>query len=213
MAIPTAASLIQQHAPQLVRPQPAKIAPPPVSAGLPQPIGGAQQPIRPYPGAPIQGMQPPVNGGTGSYMPAPQTTPPPGPPPGWVLDEKRTGGVRPWDAPGFDPTHGGPFYRPGGPIESPALDGGPAVAPRPTTFGGPPVPIAPAPKVAAPRPTTFGGPPVPIAPAPKVAAPRPMAVGGVPIPVNPTKLANVAGQVPPPPSLKAPGVVNSGLGK
>lgn len=71
-----------------------------------------------------------------------------GPPIGWVPDTNRTGGVRPWDAQGFDPTHGGTFYRPpaasGYPSWNPyQVPGGPGRTPPPPTT---PQPVQPAPQ-------------------------------------------------------------------
>jgi hypothetical protein len=66
-----------------------------------------------------------------------------------ILDEKRTGGVRPWDAPGFDPTKGGPFYKPD--PDAPKQPG------RPMGFGGAAQPVAGTPAATPPRAGTPGG--------------------------------------------------------
>jgi hypothetical protein len=119
---------------------------PPMQGG-PQ---GISQPYQPQPGTDAN------NGGGGVGMTAPDMS---GggmsmnqPPPGWVVDPNRQGGVRPWDqqyqallgnrAP-LDPTHGGPFYMPG-PQTAPAPDirpGGfqpsPVTSPIGTVPGGP----------------------------------------------------------------------------
>ena len=55
-------------------------------------------------------------------------------PPGWIPDPGRAGGVRPWDAQGFDPTQGGQFWRP-----DPSAKQMPPAGPPPPRFGTPPI--------------------------------------------------------------------------
>jgi hypothetical protein len=128
--------------------------------GMPSPQGGGQRGYHPSPGISPQPMPmlngPPAGNGGGilrdaqggmgvrnlggpTMMPGATTggnmagTAPAqtgGAPPGMVADPTRTGGVRPWDAPGFDPTHGGPFYKP-----APQSPGMPTQMPAATTGG------------------------------------------------------------------------------
>jgi hypothetical protein len=99
------------------------------------PRGGSpmtSMPQPPFQASPQQSFNP--GGTTGGNMAGQM---PPGIPQGWVPDPTRTGGVRPWDSqiPGFDPTHGGPFYKPG-PGLQPVSPGAPPQSAQPPDLGG-----------------------------------------------------------------------------
>jgi hypothetical protein len=78
----------------------------------------------------------------GGIVPPGPKTKPPTPPAGYGVDTGRKGGVRPWDKKGFDPTHGGPFYKPN-PVskgQPPLPPPKPAPKPRPQPKPHPVVP-------------------------------------------------------------------------